>query len=265
MIDGRRRLAALGGFMLEIRRAERAGIPDRTRGRRLRRSGPAQKRRLGETLVTLEIVKTGTPSAIRRNIFHRVNPRRSPQEVRDGGRAWRSNGAARLAGRRRGLSRRDRDRRGRRDDREAVLRFLAVLSDRPSAGPRPAARRRADGGAGSPQRGPGRHAAPAPLAQRFEAAMALLARAFDGRACRAGDGAGPLDPALFETWSVMLARLDSREGERLLARRKRLSKRSPNCSTIRPSPRTAACAPGSTIPPAWLRGLPPSMIWWSNS
>ena len=54
--------------------------------------------------------------------------------------------------------------------------------------------------------------------------MALLTVLFEGRACRAPDAEGRIDQALFETWSVMLARLDSREGERLIARREEVIK-----------------------------------------
>ncbi len=226
VIDGRRRLAALGGFMVDKSYAltgleylielEGDGYDDLDR---------AQKRRLGETLVTLEIVKPGTPSAIRRNIFRRVGPNRSPQEVREA--VGRGPGTALLES----LVDGDPFRAATGIvsagpvDREAALRFLAVF---PMAHPPALGRpldvvlsatldklndRSLDGMLR-------RHL----LAQRFDAAMVLLAALFGGRAPGSGDRAMPVDPALFETWTVMLARLGAGEGDRLLARREEVIK-----------------------------------------
>ena len=62
------------------------------------------------------------------------------------------------------------------------------------------------------------------LTQRFDAAMAIAARLYEGRAFRSGEDAETVAPALLETWSVALARLGPAESERLLARREEVIK-----------------------------------------
>ncbi len=226
VIDGRQRLSALRGFMLDkafvldgleyLTEFEGDGYDDLAR---------AQKRRLGETVVTLELVKPGTPNAIRRNLFHRLNPRRSPQEVREAvagpagagvldtlasGDGYRTATGISAPGTK---------------DREAVLRFLATF---PTAHP-PAHDRPLDDVLAATLDMLGEDSLEGKLrrhlhGQRFAAAMGLMAPLFEGRGCRREEGEGPVDLALFETWSVMLARLDAGEGERLLARRKEVIK-----------------------------------------
>ena len=226
VIDGRRRLAALSGFVLEkaytltgleyLTELEGDGYDDLAR---------AQKRRLGETPVTLEIVKPGASIAIRRNIFQRINPRRSPQEVREavlsgpgcellgalaGGDAYRAATGADDPG----IA-----------DREAVLRFLAFfVVAHPPALARPVDDVLTDMLEGLNEVSLDgmfrRHL----LGLRFEAAMTSAATLFDGSAFRTEEGEVPVNPALLETWSVMLARLDRAETERLLGRREEVIK-----------------------------------------
>ena len=225
VIDGRRRLSALGGFMLDkafalreleyLTELDGQGYDDLAR---------AQKRRLGETLVTVELVKPGTPTAIRCNVFLRINPRLSPQQVRDA--VIRGAGSELVGALADGEALRSATGIGESTaaDRESVLRFLAVF---PLAHP-PGVRSFPDLltetvealGEESLDGMLRRHL----LAQRFEAAMGIAARLFEGRAFRSGDGAETVSPALLEIWSVALARFDPGEGGRLLAKREEVIK-----------------------------------------
>ena len=221
VIDGRRRMSALGDFMLDkayvlggleyLTELEGQGYDDLAR---------ALKRRLGETQVTVELVKPGTPTAIRCNIFHRINPRLTHQEVRDAvirgagsellgtladGPAYRAATGVEAA---------------KAIDRESILRFLALF---PLAHPPPLDRPFQEVltatlealGEESLDGMLRRHL----LTQRFEAAMAVAADLFEGRAFRTEEGEEAVSPALLETVSVALARLDNAECERLRARR----------------------------------------------
>ena len=228
LIDGRRRLSALRDFVLE-RSFALTGLEYLTEldGQGYDDLARALKRRLGETQVTLETIKPGTPPEIRVNLFHRINPGRPAQAVREAV----AGGAAvalidRLAD---GDGCRAATGAGEADAavRQAVLRFLTVF---PIAHPpdvealSDAALDRAMHALNDPSLDGmiRRHL----LAERFEAAMATAAALFDGAAFRApgDDGPGPVDPALLESWSVALARLDTKESDRLLARREEVIK-----------------------------------------
>lgn len=234
VIDGRRRLAAIRDFVLE-RSFALAGLEYLTEleGQGYDDLARASRRRLGETQITVELIKPGTPTAIRYNLFRRINPDRSPQTVRD---AVMRGAATTLVDR---LADSDAHRAAigpgpdQAADREAILRFLAFF---PIAHPprfEPSLEnflnRSLEGLNDEALDGMMRRHL---LERRFEAAMTTAAALFDGKAFRypddpgreGGQGAGPVDPALFETWSVCLARLGPAETERLLARREEVIK-----------------------------------------
>ena len=228
VIDGRRRLSAVRDFVLDksfalsgleyLTELDGQGYDDLAR---------ALKRRLGETQITVELIKPGTPTAIRYNLFRRINPRRSAQAVRD---AIIGGAAATLID---ALANSDSCQAATGDAgagcREAVLRFLAFfpIAHPPEFEPSLEAflDRTMEGLNEDSLDGLVRRHL---LGQRFDAAMTTAAALFEGGAFRdpggEGEGAGPINPALFETWSVSLARLDPAETERLLAKREEVIK-----------------------------------------
>ncbi len=248
MIDGRGRMSALGAFMLDkafvlagleyLTELEGQGYDDLAR---------ALKRRLGETQVTVELVKPGTPTAIRCNIFHRINPRLSPQQVREA--VIRGPGAEMLGALADGAAYRAATGIGEASatDRESVLRFLALF---PLAHPPPLERPFQDLltgtleslGEESLDGMLRRHL----LSQRFEAAMEVAADLFDGRAFRDEEEAAAVSPALLESWSVAVARLGPAESDRLRARREEVIKAF--TELLHDQDFTAAVAPGIDDP-----------------
>lgn len=231
VIDGRRRLAAISEFVLE-KAFPLTGLEYLTEleGQGYDELARALKRRLGETQITVELIKPGTPAAIRYNLFRRLNRDRPAQSVRE---AVLRGAAIELIDR---LAESDAYRAFIPEgatDREAILRFLSFF---PMAHPPvfdPPLENFLNGSLESlnDETLDGmiyRHL----LEQRFLAAMITAAALFDGNAFRvptdAEEGgemdARPVDPALFETWSVCLARLGPAETERLLARREEVIK-----------------------------------------
>jgi len=256
VIDGNRRLTAICAFVLDkafalngleyLTELEGQGHDDLAR---------ALKRRLGETQSTVELIKPGTPTAIRYNMFRRINPRRTAQEVREA--VFRGPVTTLIDAVADGPSCRAAigTEKAWPALREAVLRFLAffAIAHPPSfEPPLEAFLNRAMEGLNDDSLDGMllRHL----LGQRLDAAMNAAAALFDGAAFRApesaGAGAGDFNPALFEIWSVVLARLDAGETDRLLARREEVIKAF--TELLHDQGFAAATAPGTDDPASVL-------------
>ena len=256
VIDGHRRLAAVCAFVLDksfalsgleyLTELEGQGHDDLAR---------ALKRRLGETQATVELIKPGTPAAIRYNMFRRINPRRTAQEVREA--VIRGPVTTLIDAMADGPSCRAAigTEEPRPALREAVLRFLAffAIAHPPSfEPPLEAFLNRAMEGLNEDSLDGMllRHL----RGQRLDRAMNAAAALFDGAAFRApenaGAGADGFNPALFETWSVVLGRLDAAETDRLLARREEVIKAF--TELLHDQGFAAATAPGTDDPASVL-------------
>ena len=232
VVDGVQRLSTIRDYVAGRFPLNRLEYRSEFDGRRFADLPRAMQRRIGETQFVVNVIEPGTPPEVTFNIFRRINTGGMPlngQEIRHA----LNPGPVRaflkgLAESEEFAEATDRSiRTTRMDDRACVLRFLAFHLTRweeysgSSLDGHLDAAMKAINGMGQDRR--------IVLAEDFRKAMRAAAAIFGGDAFRKRYGADdfrrPISMALFEAWSVQLARCSQEQLDRLVERRDEVRER----------------------------------------